>query len=420
MPRKSTARSSARFWVEPLKSGRYRARIRSGSGSTTSSPPFDYEYEAEEWLTAAMARAENARLAATEPAPAPAAPPADTGAAAILEALRSAGIVLPGSTPDSAPDSTPATSAPTVREYADRFLAARRGHLSAGTLSGYETHLRLGVGSSELAETPLDRIDRESVDGWLGGMVEDEVGRPTINARLKTFRTMLSYAIENRVIDHDPTARIKFLPLDVRDFRGVDAGEEARLLAACKTPEERAQVLLALDAGLRWGEVAGFPVSAIRGDYLSVWQVIDRHTRKVRGYPKGKRGRTVPIPTTRLREALALVAVTAEVRGPDALLFGRISKGVERPIDPRNWARDFWHRATDAAGLNPGGDRLHFHDLRHTYGTRLADKGVPRAEIAKLMGHASESTTAIYIHAGTDGRRLDLSTAALAQFDHAG
>jgi integrase len=54
-----------------------------------------------------------------------------------------------------------------------------------------------------------------------------------------------------------------------------------------------------------------------------------------------------------------------------------------------------------------------FHTLRHTYGSRLADKGAPRREIAQLMGHADEATTARYIHAGDDGRRLDLVRKAL-------
>ena len=112
--------------------------------------------------------------------------------------------------------------------------------------------------------------------------------------------------------------------------------------------------------------------------------------------------------TARLREALAVVAMVAEIRGPDALLFGSIVGGVLRPMDPHNWHRDMWRGVTHRARVNRRGDRLHFHDLRHTYGSRLAGAGVPRSEIATLMGHADESTTAIYIHTGDDGRRLQL------------
>jgi integrase len=45
-----------------------------------------------------------------------------------------------------------------------------------------------------------------------------------------------------------------------------------------------------------------------------------------------------------------------------------------------------------------------FHDLRHTFGTRLADAGVDVVKIKELMGHASIVMTMRYIHA-TDQRK---------------
>jgi integrase len=55
---------------------------------------------------------------------------------------------------------------------------------------------------------------------------------------------------------------------------------------------------------------------------------------------------------------------------------------------------------------------LTFHDLRHTFGTRLADAGVDVVKIKELMGHASIVTTMRYIHATNQGKRsaiVDLS-----------
>ena len=46
-----------------------------------------------------------------------------------------------------------------------------------------------------------------------------------------------------------------------------------------------------------------------------------------------------------------------------------------------------------------------FHDLRHTFGTRLADAGVDVVKIKELMGHASIVTTMRYIHATDQGKR---------------
>jgi integrase len=45
--------------------------------------------------------------------------------------------------------------------------------------------------------------------------------------------------------------------------------------------------------------------------------------------------------------------------------------------------------ACKAAGLDPIG----FHDLRRTYGARLARQNVPMAVIAEALGHADERIT---------------------------
>jgi integrase len=48
---------------------------------------------------------------------------------------------------------------------------------------------------------------------------------------------------------------------------------------------------------------------------------------------------------------------------------------------------------------------LRFHDLRHTFGTRAADAGVPLPAIRDVMGHKSIQTTERYAHATDEGKR---------------
>jgi integrase len=51
----------------------------------------------------------------------------------------------------------------------------------------------------------------------------------------------------------------------------------------------------------------------------------------------------------------------------------------------------------DKLGLRVGNDRLHFHDLRHVYGTWLAEAGVSLDMIRWLMHHEKRSTTDRYV-----------------------
>ncbi len=62
-------------------------------------------------------------------------------------------------------------------------------------------------------------------------------------------------------------------------------------------------------------------------------------------------------------------------------------------------------KSFSAACRRAGITDFRFHDLRHTFGTRLADAGVDVVKIKELMGHASIVTTMRYIHATDQGKR---------------
>ena len=54
---------------------------------------------------------------------------------------------------------------------------------------------------------------------------------------------------------------------------------------------------------------------------------------------------------------------------------------------------------------------LHWHDLRHTFGTRLAEAGCSEATISEPMGHTDPKTTRRYTH-GTDRAKREAIEAA--------
>ena len=60
-----------------------------------------------------------------------------------------------------------------------------------------------------------------------------------------------------------------------------------------------------------------------------------------------------------------------------------------------------WRTACRRAGLTD----LRFHDLRHTFGTRAADAGVPLNAIRDVMGHKTTAMTERYAHATDEGKR---------------
>lgn len=66
------------------------------------------------------------------------------------------------------------------------------------------------------------------------------------------------------------------------------------------------------------------------------------------------------------------------------------------PLDPQAFYRYHFKRAVADAGLPSG---VRFHDLRHTYASHLAQRGLRPGVVARLMGHADPTITLkVYTH----------------------
>jgi integrase len=59
--------------------------------------------------------------------------------------------------------------------------------------------------------------------------------------------------------------------------------------------------------------------------------------------------------------------------------------------------------------------RIRFHDLRHTFATRLAASGVPLRTIQEFLGHADLKTTQIYAHYAPSEGEVELMNDAFGE-----
>ncbi len=87
--------------------------------------------------------------------------------------------------------------------------------------------------------------------------------------------------------------------------------------------------------------------------------------------------------------ALELHFKRSEYTHDDDLVFAHPHSG--RPYDPSK-SRVRFKQALKQAGRRD----LRFHDLRHTYGTRMAAAGTPLRTLQGWMGHRDYKTTEIY------------------------
>ena len=79
------------------------------------------------------------------------------------------------------------------------------------------------------------------------------------------------------------------------------------------------------------------------------------------------------------------------------------------PLNYRNVSTRGLDKAADVANLNPPGlPKLTFHDLRHTYGSHLAQSGLDPVGVQRQLGHARPSITMdLYVHEFETARRRE-------------
>jgi integrase len=193
----------------------------------------------------------------------------------------------------------------------------------------------------------------------------------TVNRDIECLRHLLYWAVDEGFIAQNPIARIR-LERERRKKRPVLSPVEETLLLAAASPHLRDIVMVALDTGMRRGEIL-----------RQTWQDVDFARRLLyvthSKTPEGE-AREIPL-TSRVFHLLS------EKQKDDGLIF--TFKG--KPIGSLKTA---WKAAIRRAGIR----RTRFHYLRHTFNTRLLELGVVREVRMALLGHTFGDTHESYEH----------------------
>lgn len=201
----------------------------------------------------------------------------------------------------------------------------------------------------------------------------------TLNRDAAVLRHILYWAVDEGLLIANPLSRLR-LVRERRVKRSIlSVAEEKNLLDVA--PEHLQRMLVAaLYAGLRRGEVLN-----------QLWEDIDLD-RGVLAVTKSK------TPEGELREiplADKLLEVLRPLRKARGLVFTYKGDGIAD-------YKTAWNRAVKKALTR----HFRFHELRHTFNTRLMEAGVMQEIRKALMGHSSgRDVNAIYTHVEMPAKR---------------
>jgi integrase len=212
----------------------------------------------------------------------------------------------------------------------------------------------------EFGEQLLSEITPRPIDRYLSRRRrEDGLSSATCNRYLAALKTLFEQARIWGYLEELPTDALQMQKEASTVPDALTDEELDRLLQHCSEPTYTI-VALAADTGMRKSEIGRLCWGDLDFD---VGIIMIRKT-------KNGRFRAIPM-TSRVRELLSRMVPVPPA--PSAPVFDSVSIG---PM-------------LEKAAVTAGIPHVHMHHLRHTFATRLRDRGVALDRVMELLGHSS-------------------------------
>ncbi len=309
----------------------------------------------------------------------------------------------------------PITERVTVTEAAERLVR----HLEAmgrkpSTLRAYHSKLTAQI-TPRIGGKPIVKVSHDDVEAFRDGCLRDGLSAKYTANALGFLHSVFEFGVRREWLAINP-CRYVDAPRAVETetaIRFLDSAEVEALLAAVRDATygrvQRSLYLAAVMTGMRQGELL-----ALR------WQDVDWSAQRIRvnrnyvrgqfGTPKSRRGRSVPLADRLGGELDRLYRATA-FQADDDLVFANPHTG--RPMNGNTLLKTF-----QSALVRGEVRKVRFHDLRHTFGTRMAAAGVPMRTLQEWMGHRDFRTTLIYADYAPGAHEVELVNGAFADPEH--
>ena len=264
----------------------------------------------------------------------------------------------------------------------------------------YENHIKPVLGDVALAELSTQMVNefRDGLDASQPDMVR---------TAMKVLRAIVNSALRPDINGNPPI--LKNNPFTVGEAKverrheiTVATPEEVKTIYSAMPEAYAPSVLLASLGAFRIGEICALKVSDIDFKHNTVTISRTRATTPnatvLTTAPKTEHSNRSEVIPGELVDALKKFVKEQGLSNDDWLFPMKTNRTT--PIRT-NTLRDYYDKARLAANRPD----LHFHDLRHTCLTWLAQSGATVKELMDMAGHADPKIAMVYQHAADERRR---------------
>ena len=244
-------------------------------------------------------------------------------------------------------------------------------HAKPNTISWKSNHLvRIRSLKKHFGGKMINTITQENVERFKNIRIK-EVSPSTVNKELTVLKHIFNKGIDWDKVENNPAKRVKKFRENNSRLRYLTE-EEISLLISNATGYMRTLVILAVNTGMRKGEMLNLKWHDIDFALGLIYLI---HT-------KNGENRNVPMNNT------VITTLKEHSKHPGDYVFS----GKEG-LPLKNIDKNFKNLLKQSKIEN-----FKFHDLRHTFASQLAMKGIDLNMIRELLGHKSINMTLRYSH----------------------
>ena len=289
----------------------------------------------------------------------------------------------------------------------------KANEIKASTVQRYDVIYRNYIKNSELAGIKLKDLNSITIQNYYNNLIKIGKTPMTIKTLNKALKSCLKYAEKINYIVENYCDNVILPKIPHRSEDKVEVftlEEQKKFMEIIKNHKHRLEFILTLGTGLRIGELVALKWDDVDFEIgnLKINKSIWRGYTIIDGKRQFVSQETTPKTPTSIRDVAIPDKILEELK-IHKQKQDEIKEKYNEIYDDKNYVfaniigkhvlSDTLSKSFVKVLKDNGIKHLKFHALRHTYATRLFEKGVQLKTVQKLLGHSSiEITADIYTH----------------------
>lgn len=237
-----------------------------------------------------------------------------------------------------------------------------------------------------LGDVPLTKITSYQMEQFISKTYNES--KYASKHHYNNLKSAFNKAVHWGYLTQNPMLKIKSPKIPQNNPSFIDEIELSQIVSKENNETLKQIYLFAFYTGMRLGEIVNLKWSQVN---LSDKAIRVMNTEEFT--TKGQRERIVPMTDKVLMLLTNLFPKVIDIQ-KDGYIFS--NDGFK--FNPDYITKHFKKSVREAVKENPIDSSIHFHDLRHSFASNLARKGVSLLIIKELLGHTDIKTTMIYAH----------------------